>query len=265
MPKIARAKYFLRIAGASNWFFRFASGLCLLFSLASQSEAAATAGQIELLEGGVSILDAAGKSRVPALGSFLQEGDTVVTGHDGELHAHMEDEGYIAVRPNARLKINAYSARADKSDNVALALLKGSIRSITGWVGKKNPRNYRIDAGGVATIGIRGTDHEPAVILAPERDEAPSVPPGAYDKVNAGNTYIQHPNGTVELGPNQAGFAPHDLKAQPRLLDKIPEFYRPTKNESRIERRHAELERQLERKFQERSERTKSEPEHKIE
>ena len=229
------------------------------FGSAQPSYAAAAVGKIELVEGDVKIIDAAGQTRVPQLNSFLQEGDTILTGKDGELHAHMDDEGYIALRPDTRLRVVSYSVNADKTDNVALALLKGSIRSITGWIGKKYPRNYHINAGPTATIGIRGTDHEPTVILEPSPGETRAAPPGAYDKVNSGDTYIQHPGGTIELGPSQAGYASHDPKEKPRVLDKVPEFYKPTKNESKIETRGAELSRQVDKKFEERQERKKSE------
>ena len=193
------------------------------------------AGKVELVEGDVTIYDRARAARKIRVGEALYEGDGVVTGRDGELHVAMDDGGYLAVRPNTMMDVLAYQAHGRNDDRSVLNLVAGSFRSITGWIGRHNPRAYQVRTQ-TATIGIRGTDHEPMVI--PEG--FPGGEAGTYDKVNAGGTYIESTlgHGRVEVAPNRAGFAPLRGRPAPRLLAEVPRVYRPTRNEQRLFNKH---------------------------
>ena len=116
------------------------------------------AGKVELVEGDVTVHDRAKKPRKVAVGDTIHEGEGIVTGKDGELHLNMEDGGFIAVRPNTKMRIVAYQAMGDESDKGVFSLLQGTFRSVTGWIGKYNPRSYQVRTP-TATIGVRGTDH----------------------------------------------------------------------------------------------------------
>src|SRR5208282_1419146 len=240
-----------------QYLFVLAFMLCAIFYALPSWSMPSIAGQIEFVEGDVNVINVAGQSRMPHVNESLWVGDTISTGRDGELHVHMDDEGYLALRPNTSLKVDAYTTRATNDDNAILSLIKGTFRSITGWIGRNNPQKYRINVGPVATIGVRGTDHEPAYIPEHLPGEASIGTPGAYDKVNSGKTFIQQPSGTIELGPQQSGYASSDSKAAPRLLDKVPDFYRPTKNEGRIDRRGKELSTQIGKKHNARQQQTR--------
>jgi hypothetical protein len=202
--------------------------------------AAEVFGTIELVEGAVRIFDAQGQSRLPQVDDKLSEGDTVVTGRDGELHVRTEDHGFVALRPGTRFRIDAYSAHAESTDKSVFSLLEGALRSITGWIGRTNPQAYSIKTP-VATIGIRGTDHETMVILPPEPGQVPMGTSGTYDKVNQGSTVLSTDKGLVVLQPNQAAFAEHEGRTAPRMLESIPAFYKPTRHEKRIEERREAL------------------------
>jgi hypothetical protein len=194
-----------------------------------------TAGTIDFTDGDVRVFDST-RTRRPALkmGDTLNEGDSVVTGTDGELHLNMRDGGYLAIRPGTAMRITKYQANGDDNDISVFGLLKGTLRSITGFIGKYNPRAYKIYTP-TATIGVRGTDHETYVIQPGDT----TGDAGTYDKVNNGGTFIQTPQGRTEVSPNQAGFAGRG-GAKPRVLDKVPGFFKPTKNEHLIEKRVAE-------------------------
>ena len=193
------------------------------------------AGKVELVEGDVTLYDRAQASRRVRVGEPLFEGDGIVTGRDGELHVAMDDGGYLAVRPNTRMSVIAYQAQGREDDRSIFSLVAGSFRSITGFVGRHNPRAYQVRTQ-TATIGIRGTDHEPMVIPA----GAPGGEAGTYDKVNAGGTFIESTqgHGRVDVAPNRAGFAPLGDGRAPRLLAEVPRFYRPTRHEQRLLNRH---------------------------
>lgn len=208
------------------------------------------AGRVDLVEGDVHIYDTRNAVRTVHVNDNVFEGDSIVTGANGEIHITMADTGFIAVRPNTKMAITQYRANGDSQDKGVIGLLVGSFRSISGWIAKYQPKSYEIRTP-TATIGIRGTDHEPKVI--PEGSSEGD--PGTYDKVNAGGTFINTPQGRVDVSENHAGFAPHGglgANARPRMLDHVPNFYRPTRNEHFIEGKHAEIQRNLSTKRTER-------------
>lgn len=218
--------------------------LLLLLGLGygNAAEIAVIAGQVELVEGGVKIVDSKGVERVPRVGEPVLEGDTLHCGKDGELHVRMQDDAFIAVRANTQLKIAIYQAKGAESDSAVFSLLKGTFRSITGWIGKVNRKNYQVQTPS-ATIGIRGTDHEPLYIAEIDVEDVDANPPGAYDKVNSGGTVIASDFGSIEVAPEQVGYAP--LRAAPRLLPKLPAFYPRAKHERRVDERKDQLQRHI--------------------
>ena len=58
------------------------------------------AAKITLVEGDVSAFSSAKKKRTLVVGDEIVEGDSIVTGMDGELHLDMEGGGYLSVRSN---------------------------------------------------------------------------------------------------------------------------------------------------------------------
>jgi len=213
----------------------FARTALLAFALAAGQVYAA--GEIDFIEGAVNITDAKGELRVPVRGQRVEAGDTIVTGRDGEIHMRMDDNGLIAVRPGTLLKIEAYAANGRDDDRVLLQLLRGTFRSVTGWIGRGRPEAYAVRTAS-ATIGIRGTDHEPLVI-----DEGPEA--GTYDKVNSGGTSLDTNFGKTNVAPGQAGFAPRNSAAPPKVLAAIPPVFKPTKNEAEIDKSKEKLEKEI--------------------
>lgn len=193
------------------------------------------AAKIELTEGDVRLYDTTNNMRKPQLGDAVNQGDSIITGADGEIHLAMEDGGFIAVRPNTMMRISNYRAEGDDDDQGVFGLLRGSFRSITGWIGRHSARRYVVRTP-TATIGVRGTDHEPTFI---EKD-GPDGEAGTYDKVNDGSSFIKTDAGSVDIPSGKSAFAPHKDKTgkfQPRLLDQVPHFFRATRNEHLIEKR----------------------------
>ena len=220
---------------AMTSFRAFALGFALL--VFGHSAAFAAAGKIQFTAGEVKIVNAQKAERVAQKGEALESGDTIVTGASGSVQVALADGGLIAVRPNSQLKIDdyAYSGKADDSKNKSIfSLGKGTFRSITGAIGQNNKQAYRVNTP-TATMGIRGTDHEPAVVLPlpplpPDLQALTPLqlaPPGTYDRVNSGETFIQNSEGLVFLGPNQVGFAPAG-GGSPIALPNVPGFYTNT-------------------------------------
>lgn len=171
----------------------------------------------------------------------LREGDVVYTGElirseaQGEAVLMADDAGVMAVRPGTVFLVDQFVAKGGRHDAMTLRILRGGMRLITGWIGTNNKQSYRIVTPR-ATVGIRGTDHEPFVITADMAQEL-KQPEGTYDKVNSGGTLVASEAGDVQVSPGQAGFAPLTAGKSrtralltvlmPRILDRVPDFYRP--------------------------------------
>ncbi|MBL8520347.1 MAG: FecR domain-containing protein [Betaproteobacteria bacterium] len=208
-------------------------------------------GLIEWVSGPVDIVNAHGQSRPARASEPVVSGETVQTGRGGELHLRTEDSAFVAIRQNSQVRIDSYLASGKEGDHVAMSLLHGALRSVTGWIGRKNPAGYRLRTP-TATIGIRGTDHETHYV-PPHAGTDPNLPAaGTYDKVNSGGTTLRNAGGEIAIGPNQSAHAPHDGRTQPRLLERAPAIFRPGMNDARIDMRKAELAREVEARLQER-------------
>ena len=113
--------------------------LALLWLLSANAFAA---GVVTFVTGPASIINAAGELTVVAEKMRLNVGDTVVTGKDGEVHIITDDRGLIALRGDSRVRIDEYTANGDAKDRANYTVLKGFLRSVTGWIGKTAPQNY---------------------------------------------------------------------------------------------------------------------------
>ena len=192
-------------------------------------------GEVELVTGQVTVQAQDGRVSSPRVGDTIPAGAELVTGRDGELHVATADSGYVALRPNTRLRVTDYRAEGGADDIQVLVLLRGTFRSITGWIAQQNTARYRV-ATPAATIGVRGTDHEPSYWTADDLAGEPDLEPGTYDKVNEGRSYIENEVGRVEVAPGQAGFA--KLRGRPARLGRVPYAGKATAQEKRsVERR----------------------------
>lgn len=208
----------------------------LLFAFAQVAEAA-VAGRFQFVSGDVKVVAANGKERSASKGSEVSEGESVVTTSSSSAQIKMEDDGLIVVRPDTKLRITTflYSGKTDGSERSFISLFKGSFRAITGAIGRVNKDNYKIETP-TATIGIRGTDHEPTFIPNPLAGQVAIAEPGTYDKVNSGAAVLSTANGMIVIKPDQAGFVPNVGNAAPKILATIPAFLRttPGKDEPKI-------------------------------
>lgn len=202
-----------------NWLACMLVLLCL--PLAAQ---AGVAGRFQFVNGDVRVVSADGRERLAVKGAEVLEQESVLTGAAASAQIKMIDGALLALRAETQMKMEAYvfnEAGAD-GEKAWFSLLKGGLRSLTGLIGKRHKENYAIRTP-QAVIGIRGTDHEPVVIL-PDTVAAQKNPPGTYDKVNLGRTSLSTQAGVTLIERNQIGFASAPNLA-PVLLQKMPDFY----------------------------------------
>jgi hypothetical protein len=168
------------------------------------------------------------------LGDAVAVGERVSADANSEAVLKTLDAGLIAIRPGANFVALQFAADGKGSDTSRLQLFKGALRIISGWIGKLNRKGSTLTTP-TATVGIRGTDHEPYVLLS-EDEEATRFKPGTYDKVNQGGTTLQAAGQSVDIDPGKVGFARAPGKSRalltllfPVLLEKVPDFYIPGK------------------------------------
>ena len=168
----------------------------------------------------------------------LKQGDAVFVGErlraasTGEAVIRTDDAGIIAVRPNAAFVMEQFTANGNADDALTLRILTGALRMITGWTGYYNKQSHRIVTPS-ATVGIRGTDHEPYV-LSPELSVELQMPEGTYNKVNSGATVLRANGVELDVDAGRVGFAPAAQESRqrslmtvlmPTLLERVPGFF----------------------------------------
>lgn len=184
----------------------------------------------------------AGSARTLQEGSLVYVGEKIHAAENAEAVIKTDDEGYVAVRPNTEFVANRFIAQGRKTDSMTLQLITGSLRIITGWIGKLNPSEHKIVTPN-ATIGVRGTDHEPYVLPA-DLETSTKFKAGTYDKVNRGKTALGEGDQSLEIETGRVGFArkpKFESKGlmtilMPVLLDKVPDFYIPGKFDAEMDK-----------------------------
>ena len=152
----------------------------------------------------------------------LEAGDRVLTGSNGQLFLRMIDNSKMIIRPNSEVFLESLTYKKKPSDEQKTSVLSGAIRAVSGAVGKQAKENVSFSAG-TATIGIRGTDIEIAIIGDGASDRA-----GIYNYVYDGETEMALKTGErAVVEKEKAGFTPKDPKpgeALLQVLDDRPAF-----------------------------------------
>lgn len=231
--------------------------LLLIHGIASAAEGTANPPEFATvwrIAGQVTAGDAAqAKRRSLRPGDPVFVGERITAGATGEAVLRTGDAGLIAIRPGAEFAAERFVAKGSQRDNSTLRVFRGALRILTGWIGKLNRNGHRVVTP-TATIGVRGTDHEPYV-LTEDLAARLGQQAGTYDKVNRGGTTLQSGAGGVDIDPGRVGFAKAPPKtksralmtlALPVLLERVPDFYVPGRFDDEIDRIAASLEAEAE-------------------
>lgn len=132
-------------------------GLLIVIAVYSNS-LYAHAGKIIFVSGDVTVIDKDNKEINAKRGLNIWPGDTIITGPKGRVQLRTGDHSEISLQENSRfiIRIHNHNGPAEKQ-NSAIELFSGSMRAVTGAIGKVHPENYKIKAG-TTTIGVRGTE-----------------------------------------------------------------------------------------------------------
>jgi len=129
---------------------------------ALSSHAAAQAANIVFATGSATVIDVDGKPRKADRGAVLEPGETVDTGN-GKAQLRFRDGATISLQPETQFRVEQFrfaeqNGKAGEHDTVVMRLLKGTLRAVSGLIGKERREQYRMDTV-VGTIGIRGTEY----------------------------------------------------------------------------------------------------------
>jgi hypothetical protein len=191
--------------------------------LAGGTAFAADSGSIDQLSGTVTVTGADKVSRKVGPKEKIQTGDLIATEAKSEVVIKLADESVVALRPNTQFRVEDFKYEKKATDTAQFSLLRGIARLVTGLVGGTSPDRVRLTAS-TATVGIRGTDFEVAVVS----EDTADTRAGVYNRVHDGATNIKLASGpSLEVKKEQTAFAPDKLKPGEEplyILDSTPVF-----------------------------------------
>lgn len=122
----------------------------------ANSERAAT---VKLVTGRVLAWSVQGPTPRPLVsGDFVQASERVQTGAEASVSLVLRDGTTLMLGPNSALDLREFSFNdTTYNGHLVLNMLKGSLRVITGLIGKNRPESMRITTP-TSTIGVLGTD-----------------------------------------------------------------------------------------------------------
>ncbi len=175
------------------------------------------AGKIVRLGGDALIIRSSDESRA-VVDMEIMESDIITTQALSEVVIKFADGGVLAIRPSSQVAISSFrhSTAPDSTgseQSFVVKMLHGGLRSITGLIGKLNPKGVIFQAR-TATIGIRGTDFE----ISDIESDLSQAAAGVYGRVFEGETYFEDALGQrVNVGANQVAFSPRVVSGNGQL------------------------------------------------
>ena len=115
-------------------------------------------GRVALLRGKASAIEDGDSSRVLTTGAAVYERDQIQTGIKSYVVIAFNDQTRATLAPQSAFRIEEHEFKPQQPDenNSFFSFLQGSLRMVTGLIGRLNQRAFRV-ATPTATIGIRGT------------------------------------------------------------------------------------------------------------
>jgi hypothetical protein len=177
--------------------------LSMGFSFAAMAQ---EAGKVSRISGQATITSASNQTKELKRDDAVSVGDTISTTKDSQVMVRMKDNSSLLVRAESKIKIDAFQFENKPTDNAKTSVVAGTLRAVSGQIGKGQPDNVKYEAG-TATIGIRGTDIELAIIPEGRKDRA-----GVYNYVHDGSVQMALNTGEAALVEKElTGFTPTTL------------------------------------------------------
>jgi FecR-like protein len=183
---------------------------------------AQSVGTVTHLSGVLTVKHADGSTAVLGVKSSILQGDTLVTEANTYTRMKFVDDGEMVLRPSSQVVVKSYVYDVDhpEKDSVAIQLVNGGLRSVTGLIGKRNHDAVSFETP-TGTIGVRGT-HFGALFC---QNDCGSVPTpngntpqnGLHVDVAQGAVVLTNPAGQQILQTGQFGYVAN-LNTQPVVI-----------------------------------------------
>ncbi|MBU2027854.1 MAG: FecR domain-containing protein [Proteobacteria bacterium] len=201
--------------------------LSLLLIFSSVSFAETEVGRVTHLSGPLFAKKADGTTRALSIKSAVELGDTLVTEKKTYARIKFTDNSEINMRPGTQLKVSEYSfdQAKPKEDKVAMNLVKGGMRAITGMIGKRGDQDSYKLITETAVAGIRGTTYEVKIC----EGNCGSIPNGLYLFVLEGIINVSNKVGSQDVSAGQYVYV-QTMTSIPTILPGNPgiDFTLPT-------------------------------------
>ncbi len=141
---------------------RLCTGDCAAESAAIQEtprpNAVLASAKVVTAQGEIHAVDAAGQRRRLVEGGSVYPGDVIETARGAQGVLAFRDESRVTLGSQTRFRVDnfVYDAKNAGEGRFLASILRGSVRALTGLIGKANQRNVGFSTA-TATIGIRGT------------------------------------------------------------------------------------------------------------
>lgn len=183
---------------------------CSLFAV---SAVAQEVGSIARVSGAAEVKGRDGKVREAKAKDPVFVADTILTKAGGQVMVRLQDKSSLLVRENSQVVVEAFKFEKKPDDIVSTNVISGAVRAVSGQIAKEKPSNAKFSVG-TATVGIRGTDIELAIIPEGKQDRA-----GVYNYVYSGETQMALATGeSVIVEKETSGFTPANPKPGEALL-----------------------------------------------
>lgn len=186
--------YFLHIIS-------YAVALFIVIFCTANAFAASAAGTVSFVSGPLMVKKVDGSIKTLVKDSVVEVGDTLITEKRTYARIKFSDNSEITLRPESQFKIEAfsYNQAKPKEDKAVNELIKGSLRALSGHVGKRgDPDSYKMKTR-AAVIGIRGTGYEVKIC----EGNCGSLPDGIYFYVAEGSIILNNDAGSTVIETGQ--------------------------------------------------------------
>ena len=131
--------------------------LFFLLAVCAGAWGADAAGTVKTLAGFATVVrDSAVLPIAP--GQRVYAGDRIVSGRDSYVGVMLYDDTRLTIGPSSEMLIREFEFNPSSyAGDLAVSFLKGTMRVVTGLIGRNSPENVRFNTP-TATIGIRGTE-----------------------------------------------------------------------------------------------------------
>jgi hypothetical protein len=174
--------------------------------------------------GSVLALDKRKVSRKLSISSPVYLGDKVVTGENGSVRLRMIDEAILDLRCFSIMVIEEYAINNSNRKSI-LNLLQGSLKKITGKIGKMTEDVYELKTP-LASVGVRGTEYALRVFQSKGCGGTIDADDGLYLEVIKGLVNVHNEAGNEVIAKGETAYVPLP-KAVPRKVKIKPGVIKP--------------------------------------